>query len=63
MNVVDEFNNTTDNITVNYIAVDDESNVTLETIHQDLGFICTFLVIAAVLIFMRIIYKLFNMFF
>ncbi|MCI9063411.1 MAG: hypothetical protein HFJ17_02245, partial [Clostridia bacterium] len=54
---------TTDNITVNYIAVEDESNVTLETIHQDLGFICTFLVIAAVLIFMRIIYKLFNMFF
>lgn len=37
--------------------------VTLETIHQDLGFICSFLVIAAVLIFMTMIYKLLKIFF
>ncbi len=37
--------------------------VTLETIHQDLGVICTFLVIAAVLIFMSMLYKLFKIFF
>lgn len=37
--------------------------VTLETIHTDLGFICSFLVIAAVLIFMSILYKLFKIFF
>lgn len=46
-----------------YISEDVSSNITLQDIHNDLGFICSFLVIASVLIFMRIIYKLFNLFF
>lgn len=40
-----------------------ENEVTLSTIHEDLGFICTFLVIAAVLVFIRLICKFFNIFF
>lgn len=62
-NTVEYTNSTIDNTTENYTSVDTTNVVTLETIHQDLGFICTFLVIASVLIFMRILYKLFNMFF
>ena len=53
------FNNTT----TETIEKTTTNVVTLETIHEDLGFICTFLVIASVLIFIRIIYKLFNIFF
>ena len=63
INTVEYINSTIDNTTENYTSVDTTNVVTLETIHQDLGFICTFLVIASVLIFMRILYKLFNMFF
>ncbi len=40
-----------------------ENTVTLETIHNDLGFICSFLVISAVVVFMIILYKFFNIFF
>lgn len=55
--------NTMQNETTENVVVEDTNTVTLVTIHHDLGFICTFLVIASVLIFIRIIYKLFNMFF
>lgn len=41
----------------------DTNTVTLETIHNDLGFICSFLVIAAVVVFMTILYRFFSMFF
>lgn len=47
-----------------YIETSEGSgNVTLETIHEDLGYICSFLVIASVLIFMLILYKILNLFF
>jgi len=52
-----------ENTTTENVVVEDTNVVTLETIHNDLGFICSFLVIAAVLVFMKILYKLFNMFF
>lgn len=41
-------------------TIEDTNTVTLETIHQDLGFICCFLIIASVLVFLKILYKLFN---
>lgn len=37
--------------------------VTLDTIHQDLGFICAFLVLFSVVVLLKAIYKFFNMFF
>lgn len=43
--------------------IQDENIVTLETIHNDLGIICCFLVITSVVIFIRMILKFFNMFF
>lgn len=56
-------NFTNENKTIENILVEDTNTVTLETIHNDLGFICSFLIIGAVVIFMIILYKLFNMFF
>lgn len=38
-------------------------NVTLETIHNDLGFICTFLILGAIYVMCKLIYKGFDMFF
>lgn len=55
--------NSIENETTENIVIEDTNIVTLETIHNDLGFICSFLIIAAVLIFMKMLYKLFNMFF
>ena len=63
INTIEENTNTTKNNTQETIIIDDHNTVTLETIHSDLGFICSFLVIASVIIFMRILYKLFDMFF
>lgn len=60
MNEYDNFNNIEENTTTEII---EENIVTLETIHNDLGFICSFLVIAAVVVFMTILYKFFNIFF
>ena len=37
--------------------------VTLETIHNDLGFICTFLIFGAIYVMCKLIYKGFDMFF
>lgn len=51
------YDNTSEN------TVQEANTVTLETIHNDLGFICSFLVLATVVIFIIIIYKFFNMFF
>lgn len=57
-------NNTTLEDTTEMILQDINTNtVTLETIHNDLGFICSFLVIAAVVVFMWILYRFFSMFF
>lgn len=53
----------TANETITENIVQEEPVVTLDTIHQDLSFICTFLTIGFVFIFMIIIYKLFNFFF
>lgn len=66
MNELFENNTSIDNTTNETITentVQEEPIVTLNTIHQDLGFICTFLTIGAVVIFMIILYKFFNMFF
>lgn len=55
-------NITTDNsITEN--TVQDSNVVTLETLHNDLSMIICFLTIGSVVIFILILYKLFNMFF
>lgn len=56
-------NFTNENETIENILVEDTNTVTLETIHNDLGFICSFLIIGAVVIFIIMLYKLFNMFF
>lgn len=56
-------NFTNENKTIENILVKDTNTVTLETIHNDLGFICSFLIIGAVVIFIIMLYKLFNMFF
>lgn len=37
--------------------------VTLETIHNDLGFICTFLIFGAIYVMCKLIYKGFDIFF
>lgn len=59
-NDIDYINNTTETI---IIQENQENIVTLETIHNDLGFICSFLVIASVVVFITILYKFFNIFF
>lgn len=56
-------NFTNENKTIENILVKDTNTVTLETIHNDLGFICSFLIIGSVVIFIIMLYKLFNMFF
>lgn len=64
MNDYENFNNIQEiNNTTIETEIIEENIVTLETIHNDLGFICSFLVIAAVVVFMTILYKFFNMFF
>lgn len=55
--------NTITNETIENIIIEDTNTVTLDTIHNDLGFICAFLVIASVLVLCRLIYKFFNIFF
>lgn len=55
--------NTTTDSSITENTIQDTNVVTLETIHNDLGFICSFLVFATVVIFIIIIYKFFNMFF
>lgn len=59
--IIENFTN--ENETIENILVEDTNIVTLETIHNDLGFICSFLIIAAIVIFITMLYKLFNMFF
>lgn len=60
-------NSISDNIISNTITVEnttyDENAITLDDIHQDLGIICTFLIIFAVALLVKIILKFFNMFF
>ena len=63
MNEYEDFNNIEDINTTTETGTIEENIVTLETIHNDLGFICSFLVIAAVVVFMTILYKFFNIFF
>lgn len=64
MNEYENFNNIAEiNNTTIETGIIEENIVTLETIHNDLGFICSFLVIAAVVVFMTILYKFFNIFF
>lgn len=48
-------------ITTQTVIIESDSTVTLDTIHEDLGIICSFLIIGAVLIFFLILYKLFNL--
>ena len=57
--------NETNTNSTNYIntTIQDTNIITLDTIHNDLGIITSFLIIASVLIFMYIIYRLFKMFF
>lgn len=42
---------------------DEVTEVTLATLHYDLGIICTFLAFASILVFCILVYKLFNIFF
>ncbi len=55
--------NTAVELETSTVQEEPQEPLTLETIHQDLGVICSFLCIAAVLIFMSMLYKLFKIFF
>lgn len=64
-NINEILENTTDvNQTESNIVYDTGTDtVTLETIHNDLGFICTFLIFGAIYVMCKLIYKGFDMFF
>lgn len=57
-------NNTDVNQTESNTVYDTKTGaITLETIHNDLGFICTFLIFGAIYVMCKLIYKGFDMFF
>lgn len=55
--------NTIEETETGTIQEEPQTQVTLETIHTDLGMICTFLSLASIVVFSVIIYKLFRIFF
>lgn len=58
-------NNTEENIIDNTTTgtVEEVPSVTLETIHEDLGIICSFIILFSVVFLIHIIYKFFRIFF
>lgn len=55
--------NTIEETETGTIQEEPQTQVTLETIHNDLGMICTFLSLASIVVFSVIIYKFFRIFF
>ncbi len=53
----------TENKTLENTIVDTTANEQLTQIHEDLGFICSFLILFSLVIVFRYIYKFFNIFF
>lgn len=64
-NINEILENTTDvnQIESNTVYDTGTDTITLETIHNDLGFICTFLIFGAIYVMCKLIYKGFDMFF
>ena len=56
-----EVNNTTQNITV--VVQDDTINEQLTLIHNDLGFICSFIIFFVLVVLLKYAYKFFDIFF
>lgn len=56
-----EVNNTTQNITV--VVQDDIINEQLSLIHNDLGFICSFIIFFVLVVLLKYAYKFFDIFF
>lgn len=56
-----EVNNTTQNITV--VVQDDIINEQLSLIHNDLGFICSFIIFFVLVVLLKYVYKFFDIFF
>lgn len=64
-NINEILENTTDvnQIESNTVYDTGTDTVTLKTIHNDLGFICTFLIFGAIYVMCKLIYKGFDIFF
>ena len=60
-NTENELNNTTQNITV--VVQDDTINEQLILIHNDLGFICSFIIFFVLVLLLKYAYKFFDIFF
>ena len=61
-NTENEVNNTTQNITVE--VVQDENTIEqLNLIHNDLGFICSFIIFFVLVVLLKYSYKFFDIFF
>lgn len=60
-NTENELNNTTQNITV--VVQDDNINEQLSLIHNDLGFICSFIIFFVLVVLLKYAYKFFDIFF
>ena len=61
-NTENEVNNTTQNITVE--VVQDENTIEqLNIIHNDLGFICSFIIFFVLVVLLKYSYKFFDIFF
>lgn len=57
-----EVNNTTQNITVEVVQ-DETTNEQLNLIHNDLGFICSFIIFFVLVLLLKYAYKFFDIFF
>lgn len=57
-----EVNNTTQNITVEVVQ-DETTNEQLNLIHNDLGFICSFIIFFVLVVLLKYSYKFFDIFF
>ena len=66
-NVTDYENNTDNNTvsdnTTSYVASNTEEIEMLNTIHTDLGVICSFIIFFVLVIILKYVYKFFDMFF
>lgn len=57
-----EVNNTTQNITVEVVQ-DENTKEQLNLIHNDLGFICSFIIFFVLVVLLKYAYKFFDIFF
>ena len=60
-NSENELNNTTQNITV--VVQDETTSEQLTLIHNDLGFICSFIIFFVLVVLLKYSYKFFDIFF